>query len=96
MTSNRLIRTLLSVIVGLWIAGCAGGPYIEEPLRFEFFDLERAEDLRKQGYIYHNTGQYQRALDHYDQAIRIDPHFAVAYGNRGNTYYTLDHYQPVS
>ena len=93
MILNRLIRALIFVIVAIWISGCASDSYIQEPLHFKFFDLERAEDLRKQGFSYHTTGQYQQALDHYDQAILMDPHFAEAYGSRGTTYYMLDQYQ---
>jgi tetratricopeptide (TPR) repeat protein len=36
--------------------------------------------------MYHALGQAERAIQDYDQAIRIDPRFAIAYRNRGLSY----------
>ena len=38
------------------------------------------------GLAYNSKGQYDRAIQDYDQAIRLKPDFALAYGNRGFSY----------
>ena len=38
-------------------------------------------------------GQHQRAIQDYDDAIRLDPMLALAYNNRGFTYENLSQYQ---
>ena len=40
----------------------------------------------KRGVAYHSLKQYDRAIDDYSQAIRLDPNYAFAYNNRGNAY----------
>lgn len=51
------------------------------------------------GYAYHNRGiayaefgQYERAIEDFDWAIRLDPQYASAYHNRGVAYYHLGQY----
>jgi tetratricopeptide (TPR) repeat protein len=38
------------------------------------------------GVAYNNLGQYQRAIEDYNEAIRQKPDFAYAYNNRGFVY----------
>ena len=38
-------------------------------------------------------GQYQRAFEDYDKAIRLNPDYTDAYYNRGNAYAKLGKYQ---
>ena len=38
------------------------------------------------GIAYSNKGQYDRAIQDYDQALRLNPSDADAYHNRGNAY----------
>jgi len=38
------------------------------------------------GNSYYRSGEYQRAIKAYNQAIRLDPKFAMAYNNRGLAY----------
>jgi tetratricopeptide (TPR) repeat protein len=45
------------------------------------------------GINYHKLGQYQRAIDDYNEAIRLKPHYADAYINRGSAYFKLTQYQ---
>ena len=41
------------------------------------------------GSVYHTLGQHQRAIQDYDEAIRISPQLAGAYSNRGGAYARL-------
>jgi len=45
------------------------------------------------GIDYSNLGQYQRAIEDYNQAIRLKPDYAEAYFNRGLAYDKLGQYQ---
>ena len=38
------------------------------------------------GVSYADLGEYERAIEDYDEAIRLDPQSARAYINRGNAY----------
>ena len=38
------------------------------------------------------VNEYPRAIEDHDEAIRLDPQFAVAYTNRGNAYQNLREY----
>ena len=38
------------------------------------------------GFAYANKKDYDRAIKDYDEAIRLDPKFVLAYNNRGNAY----------
>ena len=42
------------------------------------------------GLAYEKLGKYQRAIEDYSQAIRLDPNNAEAYNHRGIAYYNLD------
>jgi tetratricopeptide (TPR) repeat protein len=48
------------------------------------------EDLaityNNRGSVYDDKGQYDRAIQDYDQAVRLDPNYANAYNNRGIAY----------
>ena len=41
------------------------------------------------GNAYLSLGQDDRAIQEYDDAIRLDPQFAIAYANRARTYTIL-------
>jgi tetratricopeptide (TPR) repeat protein len=40
------------------------------------------------GKAYANLGEYERAIRDFDEAIRLDPQYAVADSSRGNAYGT--------
>ena len=40
-----------------------------------------------------DLGQYERAIEDYDQALEINPQLAEAYTNRGNAYADLGQYE---
>jgi protein O-mannosyl-transferase len=53
-----------------------------------------ADYYNKRGIFYHILGQYQRAIEDYNEAIRLKPHKAEPYYyNRGTVYYKLAQYQ---
>ena len=39
--------------------------------------------FNNRGNAYRDKGQYDRAIEDYDQAIRLNPNYAEAYNNRG-------------
>ena len=41
------------------------------------------------GSVYHTLGQHRRAIQDYDEAIRLSPQLAAAYNNRGGAYARL-------
>ena len=45
------------------------------------------------GIAYADLGQYQRAIEDYNEAIRLKPDYAMAYSNRGIAYSKLGQYQ---
>ena len=42
------------------------------------------------GISYNNKGEYDLAIRDYTKAIELDPKFAYAYNNRGNSYYNKE------
>lgn len=53
---------------------------------------EQALALNRRGQGYYRDGRYDRAIEAYDEAIRLDPGFASAYNNRGEVYYRKGDY----
>jgi tetratricopeptide (TPR) repeat protein len=45
------------------------------------------------GNAYVGAGQYQQAVESYDEAIRLNPGYALAYNNRGGAYVQLGQYE---
>jgi len=39
--------------------------------------------FQNRGIVYKNKGQYDRAIEDYNQAIRLNPNYAIAFYNRG-------------
>ncbi len=48
------------------------------------------------GSVYDDLGQHQRAIEDYDEAIRLDPQDAAAYNNRGLAYVDLGQFQKAT
>ena len=48
---------------------------------------ESAEDYFNRGNAYAEKGEHDAAIRDFTKAIRLDPHWAVAYNNRGYSYY---------
>ena len=47
---------------------------------------EHAIAFNNRGTAYNDKGQYDRAIQDFDQAIRLDPNYALAFNNRGIAY----------
>lgn len=41
------------------------------------------------GYVYLSLDQLQRAIEDFDEAVRVDPQYAKAYANRARAYALL-------
>ena len=58
------------------------------------FDMSEAESYNWRGLIAGKEDlDYERAIKNFDQAIRLDPGYAIAYGNRGIAYSKLGNYK---
>jgi serine/threonine protein kinase len=51
------------------------------------------EEWNREGIALYNAEQFREAREAYDNAIKRDPKYAVAYNNRGNAYSALKEYQ---
>ena len=52
-----------------------------------------ADEAFNRGVDYSDQGDYENAIEAYDEAIRLDPQDAYAYNNRGNAYKYLGKYE---
>ncbi len=59
----------------------------------EYSGKNLAIAYNNRGNAYANLGEYRRAIQDYDQALRLDPGYAVAYYNRGLAYSDLGEYR---
>jgi Flp pilus assembly protein TadD len=66
----------------------------------EALPQKRAISIRQDSFLYYNRGnayaekgQYQPAIDDYNEALRLQPNFTSAYFNRGNVYKNLGQYK---
>ena len=99
MGKNRVPAMSLAVLV-LWICMIVAmlavirtdSPSTVRLLRSRLFG-DFATFFINRGINYHKLGQYQRAIDDYNEAIRLKPHYADAYINRGSAYFKLTQYQ---
>ena len=55
----------------------------------EYSGKNLAIAYNNRGSAYGNLGEYRRAIEDYDQTLRLDPGFAKAYYNRGSAYGNL-------
>ena len=59
----------------------------------EWQGQELAWAYNNRGLAYANLGEYGRAIEDYDQALRLDPGYVLAYNNRGFAYKNLGEYR---
>jgi len=55
--------------------------------------LLKGQAYNNVGNSYVGAGQYQQAVESYDEAIRLNPGYALAYNNRGGAYVQLGQYE---
>ncbi len=63
----------------------------EYTLAIELTDFAQAHNNR--GAVYARLGQFERAIQDYDEAIQLDPQYALAHFNRGAAYLDLRQFQ---
>ena len=56
-------------------------------------DSDKAAEHYVQGTVYTTAGQWQNAIEEFDESIRLDPEAADAHNNRGAVYAELDQFQ---
>ena len=93
MPLHRFTSLVFAFTIGISLLSCTGEPYTVESSKFNFFDLEGAHGYLFRAAAHHNLNQYQQAIENYDEAILLDPHFAWAYYNRGSAYFVSGRYQ---
>jgi len=54
--------------------------------------MSGGEHHKSKGNEYFRSGQYQKAVEHYSEAIRIDPQNVLVYSNRSLAYSKLKEY----
>ena len=52
----------------------------------------RLQNLMKKGNSYFDSKEYKKAIDFYDQALKIDPKYTNALYNKGSAYDNLKEY----
>ena len=70
-----------------------------ESIYNDLYGFIRVQDLHQQAYsklyiglTFHKNGCYKEAIDHYTEALTINPQMTVAYNNLGNVYAEIDEY----
>ena len=53
----------------------------------------QAQQVFDEAQKFYDSGEYQKAIDSYTEAIRFDPEYEKAYYNRGDAYYDLGQYE---
>src|SRR6266851_458729 len=66
---------------------------INRTIKDLLFSLKTKEEWLNEGNALHSLQRYQEALAAYEQAIHLDPNFALAYKNKGWTLNNLKRYQ---
>lgn len=54
---------------------------------------QTSDEYRKQGHAFHNAGVYDRALEAYEHAIRLDPNNPLAYYGQARIYWEQKRYK---
>jgi len=75
---------ILSTVVGGIIEGVAANG-IYDPLKALGRTISK-ELLNEEGLALRDKGEYDRAIERYNQAITLDPTSAILFFNRGNSY----------
>jgi tetratricopeptide (TPR) repeat protein len=83
-----------SVDLDTRIAGCTA--VIQSGLLTALLPSEKLSNIYvNRGTAYYNKGDYNRAIQDYDQAIRLDPKYMPAYYSRGSAYFKKSDYDPA-
>ena len=83
-----------SALPGLRAFGEATATYTAAAQRYKPRPVPQKtkEQCVDDGIAFYDAGKYKEAIEAYNNAIRLDPNYAIAYNNRGNTYDDLKEY----
>jgi tetratricopeptide (TPR) repeat protein len=82
----------MEATIEVGVAATIVGVEIEKAVKATMAPSLAKEHFRR-GWDYGELGQYQRAIQDYDEAIRLDPTNAITYNIRGLAYGELGQYQ---
>ena len=68
-------------------------PSINEINKLRNTEIKSAEYYFNQGLSYSDLGNYDQAIFYYDQAIKKNPEYTMAYNNRGNVFCRMGNYE---
>ena len=86
---NRLRRWGIVLMLG---AGLASAPAFGLPSKQTPSSTEKAKSLFDEGYAHQEAGEYEQAIDAYEQSLTHDPKQAEALNNLGFCYKSLKRY----
>ncbi|MEH1874339.1 tetratricopeptide repeat protein [Nostoc sp.] len=84
-------KKLLLVLTG--VAGCITLGVGAWQLRLPKFLTNAQQTLYQEGVNKYDAGNYEGAIEDFNQAIELDPKNALAYNRRGDAYYRLGDYE---
>lgn len=84
-------KKLLLVLAG--IAGCITLSVAAWQLRSPKLVSDAQKTLYQEGVNKYESGNYEGAVEDFNQAIKLDPQNALAYNRRGDAYYRLGDYE---
>ncbi|MCB9101532.1 MAG: tetratricopeptide repeat protein [Anaerolineales bacterium] len=87
MTKNRIYSTLLIILI-LFLTACTSEP--TPTATPDFTPTPDSSVFFQRGLEYLDQGEYQLAIEQFNQAAQLDPNSADIYANRGLAHHWLD------
>ena len=56
-------------------------------------NVDKSIRLNKRGFIFHSTRKFAEAISAFTAAIQLNPNYAIAYFNRGETWFALREFE---
>ena len=93
---HTAVLILGCVLLVLGVIACGGDatqPLPGQSAGRPAFEPKNAGALFDRGTDYLEKGEYEKAIQDYDEAILLDPLDAITYSNRGSAYYNLGQHE---